>query len=262
VPITPQSAGGTLRVCLAQMTSGRTHEANIRALDTLVSHAAEEMCNLLALPEVAGLMDRDRTTLLSRVCAEEADPFVRACQEHAARHRLWIHLGSTPVLGIQTLRNRSLLFDDTGTLRARYDKIHLFDCNPPGRLPIRESDTYEAGDRAVLVDTPWGRWGLTICYDLRFPQLFATFTEHDAQLILVPSAFTVTTGRAHWETLLRARAIETGCWIIAAAQVGHHKDGRRTHGHAMILDPCGQVMIDLGGRGPASGIYELRAKYR
>ncbi len=254
MPALPQE---TLRVCLTQMTSGRTQAVNIKALETLARRAADAGCDLLALPEVAGLMERDRPALLARICHEGDDPFVQACQALAARHRVWIHLGSTPVQGTDKLRNRSLLFDTTGALQARYDKIHLFDHSPPGRPPVRESDTYEAGNEAVLVDTPWGRWGLAICYDLRFPRLFATFAAHEASLILVPAAFTVRTGQAHWEMLLRARAMATGCWIIAAAQVGHHEDGRRSWGHAMIVDPAGTVIIDAGGDGPTSRIADL-----
>ena len=247
----------SLRICLAQMTSGQTHDCNIEALGILSRTAADRGCDLLALPEVAGLMDQNRKSLLQKICNEDDDPFINACKHHAGEHQLWIHLGSTPVRGPDKLYNRSLLIDDMGVVRARYDKIHLFDYFPEDRAPIQESATYHAGRQAVLSHTPWGLWGLTICYDLRFPHLFASYVVNGAHVLFVPSAFTVGTGRDHWEVLLRARAIETGCWIIAAAQAGHHEDGRKTYGHAMILDPAGTVIMDLGGNGASHGIQPL-----
>lgn len=226
------------------MNSGCTHGANIAAVTRLAGRVSG--CDLLALPEVAGLMNRNRAEILTVAFAEDDDPFIAACRELAVTHEVWIHIGSQPVREGGRLCNRSLLIDSEGVTRCRYDKIHLFDVSLPGKSPIRESATYRAGSDAVMVTTPWGLWGMTVCYDLRFPNLFQEYARRGASIVFVPSAFTVATGRAHWESLLRARAIETGCWIVAAAQCGTHADGRRTHGHAMIVDPWGTIVLDLG----------------
>lgn len=241
-----------LRLCLCQMTATDTHEGNIALLRDAAAHAAEHGAQMLAMPEVAGLMQRDAARARTQVVAHAADPYVAACREAAMRHGLWIHTGSTPVLGPggsdgPRFLNRSDLIDDTGAIVATYDKIHLFDIQLDGQSPTGESRRFAPGARAVLARTPWGPLGMSVCYDLRFPHLYRGYAQAGAVLLFVPSAFTVPTGRAHWETLLRARAIENGAHVVAAAQVGHHADGRETWGHSMLVDPWGAVIADLGG---------------
>lgn len=248
----------TLRAALAQMTSTTTHEGNIALMRGFAERAAAEGCALLALPEAAGMMNNDRASMLAQVTEEGDDPFIAACREAAARHGIWIHTGSTPVRAPDgRLWNHASLIDDAGRLRAHYDKIHLFDVFLEGEKPTGESRRYAPGETAVLVDTPWGPWGLSICYDLRFPQLYRAYAKAGATLLFVPSAFTVPTGQAHWEVLLRARAIENGAFVLAPAQVGRHDDGRMTWGHALAVDPWGAVLADLGGEAPGLAVVEL-----
>ncbi len=240
----------TLRIGLAQMNSTGSWERNIDALRLLAAAASRETCDLLALPEVSGLMARASAEDWPSTYSEDSDPFITAAQDCAAKHKLWIHLGSTPVPRGRKLLNRSVLTNSSGQILATYDKVHLFDFQLRGRKPFRESERYSAGAEAVAVETPWGVWGMSVCYDLRFPQLYRDYAKLGSTVLFVPSAFTVPTGRAHWIPLLRARAIENGCWVVAAAQVGLHDDGRRTYGHSVIVSPWGRVVVDLGGDGP------------
>lgn len=199
---------------------------------------------MIALPEVAGLMNRKADPACFQ--PPEQDPFIAACQRIAAQHSLWLHMGSTPTKGPGTrLLNHSVLINDRGEIAAEYDKIHLFDVQLDGGKPILESSRFAAGDKAVVAQTPWGPMGMSVCYDLRFPVLYRTYAQQGAVLLFVPSAFTVPTGAAHWETLLRARAIENGAFVVAAAQCGQHMDGRRTYGHSMIVGPWGEVVADM-----------------
>jgi predicted amidohydrolase len=251
-------SAATLRVALAQMCSADTHEANIATVAQLARLAAAEGAELLALPEVAGLMNRDPETSRRQVVAAGADPFIAACRDLAARHGLWLHTGSTPVLGPDgRYLNHSTLIDAAGGIVAEYDKIHLFDVAIEGQAPIGESKRFAPGDRAVLAETPWGPFGLSICYDLRFPYLYRAYAQAGAVVMFIPSAFTVPTGRAHWDVLLRARAIETGAFVLAAAQAGHHADGRETWGHALAVGPWGEVLADLEGTAPALRVLQL-----
>jgi predicted amidohydrolase len=248
----------TLRVTLAQLTSADTHAANIAAVTQLARAAAAEGADLLALPEVAGLMQRDAERARAVVTTADADPYIAACRDFAREHGLWIATGSTPVLGPDgRFLNHADLIAPDGTVTASYDKIHLFDAFLEGRTPIGESRRFAPGTEAVLAPSPWGPIGLSICYDLRFPALYRAYAQAGAVLFLVPSAFTVPTGQAHWEALLRARAIENGAWVVAAAQVGDHADGRTTYGHAMIVSPWGEVRADLGGDGPGHVTLDL-----
>ena len=236
----------SLRITMAQMNSSNGHGRNIASLRSLAASCAGAECDLLALPEASGMMNRDKLSALSKTTDEESDPYISACKEAAQFHKIWIHIGSTPVQTNGKLHNRSLWIDDAGQIRARYDKIHLFDVFlvRPASL---ESERYASGDEAVVVDPPWGPWGMTICYDLRFPHLYREYAKLGVTVVFAPSAFTVPTGRAHWETLLRSRAIENGCWLVAAAQVGKHDDGRITYGHSLIVSPWGEIAVDLGG---------------
>ncbi len=203
---------------------------------------------MLFTPEMSGLLDRDAARARSRLRRPEEDIVLAACRDAAAKHGIWLHIGSLAVLTDSgKVANRAFVIDAAGGIRATYDKLHLFDVDLPTGESWRESNVYAAGEEAVIVDgTPVGKLGLTICYDLRFPGLFARLAEAGADVIAVPAAFTVPTGMAHWHVLLRARAIEAGLFVIAAAQVGHHEDGRNTFGHSLVIDPWGEVLLDMG----------------
>jgi len=252
----------TLRLCMAQMTSSNRYAPNIAFAEDAAAHAAREGCDLLAMPEVAGLMTLTPNDPEAPIGAADDNPFIAACKALAKEHGLWIHAGSTPVTGrhAQTagrFYNHADLIDPNGQVVATYNKIHLFDIQLDGKPPTGESERYAPGDKATLVETPWGAWGLSICYDLRFPHLYRHYAQAGAGVLFVPSAFTVPTGRAHWEVLLRARAIENGAFVIAPAQVGTHADGRKTYGHAMVVDPWGEVICDMGGEAPGLAVVEL-----
>ncbi|MBF9041352.1 carbon-nitrogen hydrolase family protein [Rhodobacterales bacterium LSUCC0387] len=248
-----------LRVALGQMCSATTHAPNIALMQEFARDAAAVGADLLCLPEVAGLMCRDRAKALSQVKTASEDPFLDAACKAARRHSIWIQAGTTPVQpeGAEKFRNHAVLIAPDGDVVAAYDKIHLFDIALAGQAPIGESSRFDAGDQAVLVDTPWGPWGMSVCYDIRFAGLFRDYAKAGARMIFVPSAFTVATGQAHWEVLLRARAIETGSFIVAAAQSGSHEDGRSTYGHSMIVAPWGEVLIDAGTAAPALHLCDL-----
>jgi len=203
---------------------------------------------MLFTPEMTGLLDRDSARAAKVLRSEDEDQVLSAAKAAAARERIWVHIGSLAVLVDDgKVANRSFVIDREGRVRATYDKIHLFDVDLPTGESWRESNVYSAGTGVTLVNgTPVGKLGLTICYDLRFPGLFARLAESDADVITVPAAFTVPTGNAHWHVLLRARAIEAGLFVVAAAQVGHHEDGRNTFGHSLVVDPWGEVLLDMG----------------
>ncbi|MEM1272745.1 MAG: carbon-nitrogen hydrolase family protein [Pseudomonadota bacterium] len=246
------------KVAVGQMTSAASHQPNIAVMQSYAADAASEGAALLCLPEVAGLMNRDPKAAHALVVTAERDPYLRACQAAAQEHGIWIHAGSTPVTGPDgKFLNHSVLVDPKGVIIARYDKIHLFDVALEGARPIGESKRFAPGQAAPIVDCELGRLGLTICYDVRFPGLYRALAQGGAEIIFVPSAFTVPTGKAHWEVLLRARAIECGAYIIASAQVGTHEDGRRTWGHSLAIGPWGDILLDLGGTVPGLGYFEL-----
>ncbi|HEY8435184.1 MAG TPA: carbon-nitrogen hydrolase family protein [Sphingomicrobium sp.] len=236
------------RIALFQSTTGIDPEANARALEQAIGKAAAGGAEMLFTPEMSGLLDRDSSRAAKSLRREEEDDVLAACREAARRHHIWLHIGSLAVLVDDgKVANRAFVIDREGQVRARYDKLHLFDVDLPTGESWRESNVYSAGEGVVLLNgTPVGKLGLTICYDLRFPGLFARLAEADADLIAVPAAFTVPTGRAHWHILLRARAIEAGLFVVAAAQVGQHDDGRQTFGHSLVVDPWGEVLLDMG----------------
>jgi deaminated glutathione amidase len=236
------------RIALFQSNSGIEPEVNGRALVEAIGEAAAGGAEMLFTPEMSGLLDRDTQRAAPNLRSEDEDQVLAACREAAKHNRIWLHIGSLAVL-VQgdKIANRGFVIDREGQVRARYDKIHLFDVDLPTGESWRESAVYSHGKDAVLVSgTPVGKLGLTICYDLRFPGLFARIAEADADVISVPAAFTVPTGRAHWHVLLRARAIEAGLFVVAAAQVGRHEDGRQTFGHSLVVDPWGEVLLDMG----------------
>lgn len=236
---------------MVQTTSHNTHEVNVEVLREAAARAADEGATLLALPEAAGLMDRDKAHARAQITREADDPYITACREEAARRGLWIHSGSCPVKAPDgRYFNHSVLVDPRGDIIARYNKIHLFDIHLDGRPSTGESDRYAPGAEAVLADSPFGPLAMSVCYDLRFAHLYRDYALSGATVFFIPSAFTVPTGRAHWEVLLRARAIENGAYVIAAAQVGTHADGRVTWGHSLIVSPWGEVLADLGGDAP------------
>ena len=236
------------RIALFQSQTGIDPDANAQTLVDAIARAAAGGAKILFTPEMSGLLDRDTQRARGNLRSEGEDGVLAACREAAKRHGIWAHLGSLAVLlDDGKVANRAFVIDREGQVRARYDKIHLFDVDLPTGESWRESATYSAGtDVALINGTPVGKLGLTICYDLRFPMLFARLAEADADVIAVPAAFTVPTGRAHWHVLLRARAIEAGLFIVAAAQVGHHQDGRNTFGHSLVVDPWGEVLLDMG----------------
>jgi predicted amidohydrolase len=235
------------RIALFQSCTGIDPAANAQALVAAIDQADAGGAEMLFTPEMSGLLDRDAKRAAARLRSEDEDEVLATCRDAASRHELWLHLGSLAVRTEDKLANRGFLIDPTGAIRARYDKIHLFDVDLPTGESWRESAVYRAGEGAVVVDgTPVGRLGLTICYDLRFPDLFSRLAEAGAQTIAVPAAFTVPTGRAHWEVLLRARAIEAEVFVVAAAQSGRHADGRETYGHSLVVSPWGEVLLDMG----------------
>jgi predicted amidohydrolase len=236
------------RIALFQSNTGIDPEANARALVDAVGEAASGGAEMLFTPEMSGLLDRDSDRARKKLRTEGEDLVLAACRDSAKRNGIWLSIGSLAVLTDDgKVANRGFVIDRGGKVRARYDKIHLFDVDLPTGESWRESSVYSAGEGAVLVNgTPVGKLGLTICYDLRFPMLFARLAEAGADVISVPAAFTVPTGRAHWHVLLRARAIEAGLFVVAAAQVGRHEDGRQTFGHSLVVDPWGEVLLDMG----------------
>lgn len=238
-----------MRAALFQMTSGIDPAANTAAIVDMAARAKDDGADMLFTPEMAGYLDRDRSRAAATLRSQADDGVLAAVREAAARHGLWIHIGSLPLKDERAdgrWANRSFLIDDTGAIRATYDKIHLFDVDLASGESWRESSVYGPGEQVVAADTPWGRMGFSICYDMRFPDLYRALTNAGATILLAPAAFTVPTGQAHWHVLLRARAIEAGCFVIATAQVGTHADGRVTYGHSLVIDPWGEVLLDMG----------------
>ena len=239
-----------VRVALYQSCTGVDPKRSAEDLASAVAEAAAGGAAMLFTPEMSGFLDSDRDRAFRSATTEPRDMVLRVVREAAAAHGIWVHLGSLALRADDSddlLVNRGFVIDDKGEIRGRYDKIHLFDVDLPTGESWRESASYRAGDRPVIVrGTPVGDLGLAICYDLRFPALFEQLSQGGAQVIALPAAFTVPTGQAHWHVLLRARAIEAGLFLIAAAQSGHHEDGRRTYGHSLVVDPWGEVIADAG----------------
>ena len=239
-----------VKIGIFQARSGIDPAANARALVEAVEQAAAGGAKMLFTPEMSGLLDSDRERAAAAVRSEDDDEVLAAVRAAARSSGIWVHLGSLALReGGGKLVNRGFVIDPSGEIAARYDKMHLFDVDLATGESWRESAVYQAGDRPVVVrDTPLGSLGLTICYDLRFPAIFERLSEAGADVIAVPAAFTVPTGKAHWHVLLRARAIEAGLFVVAAAQSGRHEDGRATFGHSLVVDPWGDVLVD-GGEG-------------
>jgi deaminated glutathione amidase len=237
------------RIALLQMTSGIDPAANAAVIVDAVAEAATGGAVMLFTPEMSGLIDRDRSRAKSSVRQENEDVVLGAVCAAAAYHKIWVHIGSLAVDAGHAdgkFANRAFVIDPQGQIVARYDKIHLFDVDLPTGESWRESNAYTAGELAVVADTGVGKLGISICYDLRFPALYAALSETGATVLAIPAAFTVPTGKAHWHILMRARAIENACFVVAAAQTGHHSDGRNTYGHSLVIGPWGDVVLDMG----------------
>jgi predicted amidohydrolase len=238
---------------LVQFTAARDYEPNIRIVSEMIRRARDGGADLVLTPENTGLMEPIGKLRREKARDEANHPVLAALREVARETGAWLLLGSLAVdisrepgvsEGERRLANRSYLIDAAGAVVARYDKIHMFDVDLAGGESYRESNAFRPGDRAVVAETPWGVLGMTVCYDLRFPQLYRALAQAGADFLAIPSAFTVPTGTAHWQVLLRARAIETGCFVFAPAQCGEHAEGRRTYGHSLIVDPWGKVLAD------------------
>lgn len=240
-------AGSGFRLALVQLRSGRSVEPNLAAAESAIRDAAKKGAELVMTPENTALMELERKRVIANTMTEAGNPAMALFSKLAKELQIWLHIGATPV---QTedgeIANRSLLYAPDGEISARYDKIHMFDVDLPGGETYRESKSYRPGEKAVLAELPWGKYGLTICYDLRFPALYRRLAQAGADFIAVPAAFTKQTGQAHWRVLLRARAIETGCYLFAAAQGGRHEIGRDTYGHSMVVSPWGEVIAEAG----------------
>ncbi|HKL70934.1 carbon-nitrogen hydrolase family protein [Salibaculum sp.] len=249
-----------MKAALLQLCSSDDPAENLRVVSELMDRAAKQGADIVLTPEVTNCVSLDREHQQSVLRAEDQDPVLAALRDRARDLGIWLSIGSLALTGGDGGRfvNRSVLVSPSGEITARYDKIHMFDVQVSEAETYRESDGYAPGDRAVLAPTPLGCFGLTICYDLRFAHLYRRLAQAGAQVLLVPSAFSPGTGPAHWKPLLRARAIETGCYVIAAAQSGTHaaRAGRqrRTHGHSMVISPWGEVLLDAGTE---TGIYTI-----
>jgi predicted amidohydrolase len=235
----------TFTVGLVQMRSGLSPAQNIDEATRLIGEAKASGADYVLTPEMTNIMEIKRERLFEAIVEEELDPALAAFRQQARNGRFYLHVGSLAVkVSADKAVNRSFLIDPRGDVIARYDKIHMFDVDLADGESYRESRNYRPGDLAVVADLPWGRLGLTICYDLRFPALYRALAEAGATFLSIPSAFTRQTGEAHWHTLLRARAIENGSFVFAAAQGGKHENGRETFGHSMIVDPWGRVLAE------------------
>jgi nitrilase len=248
------------RVAAVQMASGASVAANLEAAGAHIADAARQGARLVMLPEFFALMGKQETDILEAREVPGTGPIQSFLSEQARRHRAWLVGGTIPLAceAPGKVRAACLLLDDRGEVVARYDKMHLFDVTVPGdsRRIYRESRTVDAGSELVAVDTPFGRLGLAVCYDLRFPELFRALAQRGMDVLALPSAFTEVTGRAHWETLVRARAIENLCYVVAPAQGGLHASGRETHGDTMVVDPWGTVLGRLA-KGPGVVVCEV-----
>jgi deaminated glutathione amidase len=248
-----------MKIALLQMTSGLDPQANAAKMAAAVAEAAGQGAAMLFTPEMSGLVDGNRARAVTAIKGESEDVVLAAVLEAARQHGIWVSIGSLALIGEGVdgrSANRAFVIDDQGIIRARYDKIHLFDVDLATGESWRESAAYVPGKKAVVVETPLGPLGLSICYDIRFPALYATLTEHGARILAIPAAFTVPTGEAHWHVMQRARAIEGGCFVISAAQTGAHEDGRHTFGHSVVVDPWGKVLLDMGTV-PGVGFCEI-----
>ncbi len=237
----------TLRVGLVQMCTSRDVARNVADASAFIRQAAAQGAQYIQTPEITTLMETERARLFAAVQPQDGNSAIAAFAGLARELKVWLHIGSMAVaVADARLANRSLLFTPEGEIAARFDKIHMFDVTLPGGETYRESKNYQPGSEAVLAPLPWGNLGMTVCYDLRFPHLYRALAKAGADFLAIPSSFTVKTGEAHWHTLMRARAIENGCFVLAAAQAGRHEAGRDTYGHSIVVSPWGEILADGG----------------
>ena len=235
------------RAALVQLRAGRTIAPNLKAAEALIREAARGGAHYVQTPENTALMELEPALVLAQVSPEASSEPLQVFCALAAELGIWLHVGSLGIKADDTrVANRSFLIDPKGVIAARYDKLHMFDVDLAGGESYRESQYYAPGSKAVVADLPWGRLGMTICYDLRFPALYRALATAGANLIAIPAAFTKQTGQAHWHVLVRARAIETGSFVLAATQGGLHENGRETYGHSMIVSPWGDILAEAG----------------
>ena len=246
------------RLAVLQMTSGIDPAANAAGVVQAINAAAMGGASMLFTPEMSALIDRDRARAAPQIVSEDQSPVLETVRNAAASAGIWVALGSMAVLREDgRWANRSFVIDSSGAVTARYDKIHMFDVDLATGESWRESNAYAAGEGVVTVQTPLGKLGLTVCYDLRFPALFEALGRVACDIIAIPAAFTVPTGSAHWHVLQRARAIEATAYVVCAAQVGRHEDGRETYGHSLVIDPWGEVLLDMGGDAAGLAFAEI-----
>ena len=247
------------KIAILQMTSGIDPEANGARICEAIGRAAGDGAQMLFTPEMSGLLDSNRKRAAENIFVEAESPVLNAVRNAASSEGLWVALGSLAVdAGNGRWANRSFVIDWHGEIAARYDKIHMFDVDLATGESWRESNAYDPGNEIVTVDdTPVGRLGLSVCYDIRFPALFDALGRAQCDCIAIPAAFTVPTGRAHWHVMQRARAIEATAFVVAAAQVAEHEDGRKTYGHSLVIDPWGEVLIDMGGDEPGLAFVDI-----
>jgi predicted amidohydrolase len=232
---------------MIQMRSGLDPAANLAAALKLIDEAKAAGADYVLTPEMTNILAAKREQLFAKIVAEEQDTTLTTLRDVARKLAIYIHIGSLAIKASpEKAANRSFLIDRRGEVVARYDKIHMFDVDLAGGESYRESNTYRPGELAMIADLPWGRLGLTVCYDLRFPALYRALAEAGASFLAIPSAFTRQTGEAHWHVLQRARAIENGCFVLAAAQGGKHENGRETYGHSLVVDPWGRILAEGG----------------
>jgi deaminated glutathione amidase len=247
----------TFKVALVQMRAGCDPQTNLNAVLAAIDQAKRAGADYVQTPEMTNIFESRRDRLFANIVADEHDPTLATLREVARKLSLYVHVGSLAIKSSsEKAVNRSFLIDRKGDIVARYDKIHMFDVDLADGESYRESNTYRAGELAVVADLPWGRLGLTVCYDLRFPALYRALAEAGASFFAIPAAFTRITGEAHWHVLMRARAIENGCFVIAAAQGGKHENGRETFGHSLIVDPWGRILAE-GGTEPGIVLAEI-----
>ena len=232
---------------MIQMRSGLDPAANLAAALKLIHEAKAAGADYVLTPEMTNILAAKREQLFAKIVAEEQDTTLTTLRDVARKLAIYIHIGSLAIKASpEKAANRSFLIDRRGEVVARYDKIHMFDVDLAGGESYRESNTYRPGELAMIADLPWGRLGLTVCYDLRFPALYRALAEAGASFLAIPSAFTRQTGEAHWHVLQRARAIENGCFVLAAAQGGKHENGRETYGHSLVVNPWGRILAEGG----------------
>lgn len=230
-----------------QLRTGIDIQTNVAVASALIREARQKGAHFIATPEVTSLFEAETDRLFSKVCEEKNDAALTQFRALADELQVWLLIGSMPIkVGERQCANRSYLLGPNGEIKARYDKIHMFDVDLPNGEVYRESRNFRSGERAVTVALPWGTLGLSVCYDLRFPQLYRALAKAGASFLSIPAAFTYTTGTAHWHVLQRARAIETGCFVIAPAQGGVHENKRHTFGHSLIIDPWGAIIAEAG----------------